>query len=174
MGLIQLWLSPEALPFLELTSEKQLEVSETDARALLDEHSLPVPEISSKDFLSRFNLPLIDKAFGAESVPKIEEELKRMSTSNDSAAKAFADDCLKRMSCACPLALHATFQLIRDARSARRSQASGGGLGVRMWEVPGQMETSALMRALRLEMRAQHRLLVRDDAAVFACKVRRT
>ena len=40
------WLSPDALPFLELTAEKHLEVSEADSERLLHEHSLAWPEES--------------------------------------------------------------------------------------------------------------------------------
>jgi len=164
--LAQHWLSPEALPFLEVTSEKQLEVSETDARALLEEHSLPVPDVPREEFLSRFNLPLIDKVFGAESMPAIEKNLKDMLKSSDAVEKAFADDCLKQMSRACPLALHATLRLIQDVRESQALQRVQRSGGARTWEAPGQMESSRLIRALRLELRAQQRLLERQDAVV--------
>ncbi|KAL8435566.1 hypothetical protein ACSSS7_002411 [Eimeria intestinalis] len=42
-GLCKYWVSPEALHFMELTAEKQLEVSEQDAKALLEEHFLEPP-----------------------------------------------------------------------------------------------------------------------------------
>ncbi|PHJ15276.1 enoyl- hydratase isomerase family protein, partial [Cystoisospora suis] len=42
-GLCRRWISPEALPLLELTAEKQLEVSERDAAVMLEEHYLQPP-----------------------------------------------------------------------------------------------------------------------------------
>ncbi|KAF8819129.1 enoyl-CoA hydratase/isomerase family protein, partial [Cardiosporidium cionae] len=43
-GLCKYWMSPEAIPFLELTSEKFLEISERDVLQLLQEHFLEPPE----------------------------------------------------------------------------------------------------------------------------------
>ncbi|CAJ1362588.1 unnamed protein product, partial [Effrenium voratum] len=84
LGLVEHWLSPEALPFLELTAEKQLEVSEADAAHLLREHSLPLPEdgdlFQVKEEGSGFKrryIPLIAEVFGQETLPLIREALKK-------------------------------------------------------------------------------------------------
>ncbi|XP_026190412.1 3-hydroxyisobutyryl-CoA hydrolase, mitochondrial [Cyclospora cayetanensis] len=48
-GLCKYWVTPEALHFMEMTAEKQLEVSEQDAKALLEEHFLLPPSTYSLD-----------------------------------------------------------------------------------------------------------------------------
>ncbi|CDJ41481.1 3-hydroxyisobutyryl-CoA hydrolase, mitochondrial, related [Eimeria tenella] len=48
-GLCRYWVSPEALHFLEVTAEKQLEISEQDGKALLEEHFLDPPGDYSLD-----------------------------------------------------------------------------------------------------------------------------
>lgn len=159
-NLIQHWMSPEALPFLELTAEKQLEVSETDGRALLDEHSLPLPDEAFQDpkgdSISRVNLPLICEVFAGDSIQAISLELRKMKNHYDVDRRNFAEDCLKRMSRACPLALSATLALIRDARESIKNETSGD---------PQRMygEHGVLARALKLELRVQQKLLDRTD-----------
>lgn len=163
-GLVRHWLSPEALPFLELTAEKQLEVTEADARALLDEHSLPVPPgLTESSSVASWMVPVINQAFSKDSVPLILEDLEMTSTTNKSSAvQQFAKDCASALSRACPLAATATLKLIKLARKSIESEAKGQrGLVVK----PGMHgEHGNLTAALRRELRAQQRLLLRSDA----------
>ncbi|CAE7382495.1 hibch [Symbiodinium pilosum] len=84
LGLCQHWLSPDALPFLELTAEKQLEVSESDAAQLLLEHSLPLPEDSGlisgdpdAPGFQRSYIPLVAEIFSKDSPKQIMEALDK-------------------------------------------------------------------------------------------------
>ncbi|CAE8706108.1 unnamed protein product [Polarella glacialis] len=172
-GLVQHWLSPEALPFLELTAEKQLEVSEADARALLDEHSLPLPgglrdaaSLEEGDSLQRSFIPLINEAFSAEksspsAIQQALEEIKTRSSLTPSQLE-FVQECLDRMSKASPLAAHATLRLIREAKRVIKES------GLASHDSPGQHgehgEHGALVHVLRLELKAQQKLLCSKDA----------
>ncbi|CAK0842169.1 unnamed protein product [Prorocentrum cordatum] len=204
-GLVRHWQSPEALPFLELTAEKQLEVSEADARALLDEHSLPLPEgISEADAMALQDehslplpegmdsvqqalayrafslrppwdqspllretllcsgvLPLVHRAFSKGGVNEILQELKKMRSDSSALARDFAKECLDRMSRASPLALHATLHLIRTARQKLQQEVVAPGAAV----LGARGVEGSLTAALRLELRAQQRLLNTEDAA---------
>jgi len=184
-GLAKHWLSPDALPFLELTSEKHLEVSEADSHALLYEHSLPVPDgfrdkddpAGGPDSLQRRFVPLVDRAFAKQrTVPQILEELQKISLESDKDAKIFAEECIQRMNEASPLALHATLRLIREARrlcraedkvarvmasdSSAKKQGQGQEVGGTSWDGT----RGAFVECLRLEMRVQERLLCKQDA----------
>jgi len=174
------WLSPDALPFLELTAEKQLEVSEIDGRALLDEHSLPLPEgLRDTDSLPKKFLPLIDHAFAAESVPAVASRLEQtLRQETDADTKIFVTECLERMKRASPLALHAAFHLIRKAKlaiqeehRARFSEAMTApprplSASADLTSVGHHGEHGALVKVLRLELRVQQRLLTSHDAVV--------
>jgi len=165
-GLAKHWMSPEALPFMELTAEKQLEVSEADARALLDEHSLPLIGLGNKTLpwtLEKF-IPLIKEAFAKESITEIKEALRK-GRDNSAAEKKFAADCLDGINRASPLALSATLTLIRKGRKARNEAP---------WEMRRGISgmsamDGALEACLRNEFRVQTRLLEHADA-ILGCR----
>lgn len=157
--LVTHWLSPEALPFLELTSETQLEVSESDARALLHDHSLPLPDgFGDDDSLPAKILPLVNRAFEGDSLADIVKNLTRIEEDwyRNKEDRLFAKACLNRMKHASPLALEFTLRLIRIAqdrvyqRGIEKEQTMDG----------------ALMHMLRLELRAQEHLLCHPDSVV--------
>merc|ERR1719362_881934 len=118
IGLVKHWVSHDALPFLELTAEKHLEVSEHDSRVLLLEHSLPVPPgLGEQDSVPRGVIPLVADAFSRANINEIADELKRMADNQqDQTLKNFASDCLRRMEMASPIALHVTLRLIQEAK----------------------------------------------------------
>lgn len=164
-GLAKHWLSPEALPFLELTAEKHLEVSEADSRALLNEHSLPLPPgLEEGGSLPSRLIPLIDRAFRGSGVGEIVNELKRMAMENNKGAKLFANECLARMHEGSPLALHATLALVQEARQGALAAAAIARAPTHGLDERGQH--GPLMDALRRELRAQERLLCSSDAVV--------
>lgn len=169
-GLAKHWMSPEAIPFMELTAEKQLEVSEADARALLDEHSLPLVGRDGQSLpwtLEEF-IPIIKEAFKHDKVTEIKEALRKAGTSRFASAseKTFVDTCLDGIKRASPLAVHATLKLIRDARASRKQASFISGVRKR-----GDMSArgGALEQCLREEFRMQTRLLELPDA-VLGCR----
>jgi len=174
-GLAQHWLSPDALPFLELTAEQHLMVSETDSVAMLDEHSLPLPDgFGEGDSLPRKFIPLIDSVFGGADassgadgsgvgkITRLGDILQRLKAPRaEHDEKTFAEHCLERMSRASPLALHATLQLVQLARRDRPRMATAQQM------VFGSHGTHGpLVAALRRELRVQERLLCSRDAVV--------
>uniref|UniRef100_A0A7S4Q6C0 3-hydroxyisobutyryl-CoA hydrolase n=1 Tax=Alexandrium monilatum TaxID=311494 RepID=A0A7S4Q6C0_9DINO len=174
-GLVQHWLSPDALPFLELTSEKQLEVSESDARMLLNEHSLALPEgLTEQCSLPRGAVPLIADAFSRASVPEIAERLRSAAERGEASLRGFAAACLRRLSGASPLALHVALRLVRESRRliAEEPQPAETGAHRR-----ARGDQGALAKVLRLELRAQQQLLCKQDAVMglhAACLGRRS
>jgi len=156
------WLSPDALPFLELTAERQLLVSEADALTLIGEHSLPVPEgLREQDSLPARFLPFIEEAFSAESVPKVVEALDKMAHGPGSDFKVeFARECKRRIARSSPLALHATFRLVREAKKGIQLACRGMDVRTSM----SLARADLLEQALRLELRVQQRLLRQRDA----------
>eukprot|EP00927_Polykrikos_kofoidii_P054862 TRINITY_DN49211_c0_g1_i1.p1 TRINITY_DN49211_c0_g1~~TRINITY_DN49211_c0_g1_i1.p1 ORF type:complete len:570 (+),score=92.31 TRINITY_DN49211_c0_g1_i1:63-1712(+) len=174
-GLARHWMSPDALPFLELTAEKHLEVSETDSHALLDEHSLPLPDgFGDSDSLPMKWVPLIHSAFREKSISLITKNLESMSASGDQTEKNFADTCLQRMRKAAPLALHATLRLVREARAEAQDRQISTPQGRQVYSKQsfdfvsrGDHGTSGpLVNALRRELMATERLLSTGDAVV--------
>jgi len=158
VGLLKHWIAPEALPFLELTAEKHLEVSETDSRGLLDEHSLPLPDgLGDYDSLPKKVIPVLQRAFSKESVPEILIALRQEGLVRDTIISSFVDDCIERMERASPLALHVTLQLIRRARAVLNDVRA---------VPPKRSREEALEENLRLELRAQQRLLCSEDAMI--------
>jgi len=111
-GLAKRWISPEAIPFMELTSEHKLDVSEKDATVLLSDHFLTPPT----DWVLKPYINMINEAFGNEHFEDIIRALKRSTNQSDSRQAAFAQECLDRMGLADPLALRLTHALIRKAR----------------------------------------------------------
>jgi len=126
------WLAPEALPFLELTSEKQLEVSEADAWELLHEHSLPLPEgfHDGADRLAAYGeerdlalnperIALVQTIFaGPRSVTSICSQLRTEAGGGHDLA-VFAKACLQRIESSSQWALGCTLHLI-NAEGKRR------------------------------------------------------
>ncbi|KAF4660752.1 hypothetical protein FOZ61_003804 [Perkinsus olseni] len=113
-GLAKNWISPDAFRLLELTSEKQLEVSESDGRALISEHFLHLPEgwslapfvgLIQKCFSQPHLFDVIESLVTHRDDPSLPEDVR------DFAAKTI--DCIGRGS---PLASHVTHQLINRAR----------------------------------------------------------
>jgi len=175
------WLSPDALPFLELTAEKQLEVTETDARTLLQEHFLRLPEglrngesLLEGDSLQRSFIPLIDEAFSKKDNPfQIQQAIERILAGKNAdgkdsrqkpitgAQREFLQECLSRMTRASPLAAHTTLRLIREAQRFRRGNKDGN-----RWksDLDEHGERGALVEMLRLETNAQQKLLCSKDA----------
>eukprot|EP00747_Dinoflagellata_sp_TGD_P200986 gnl/TRDRNA2_/TRDRNA2_74445_c1_seq1.p1 gnl/TRDRNA2_/TRDRNA2_74445_c1~~gnl/TRDRNA2_/TRDRNA2_74445_c1_seq1.p1 ORF type:complete len:365 (-),score=59.01 gnl/TRDRNA2_/TRDRNA2_74445_c1_seq1:75-1076(-) len=165
--LVQHWLSPDALPFLELTGEKHLEVSEADSRALLDEHSLPLDTRRGWSF--KEVVPLIQRAFSKGSIGKIKAELEDARKRINKVEARFAEECLMHMNRACPLALHVTHELIRRARSEVAKERRDPADFPRSWDYVYQGlhgEHGALAQALRLELRAQQQMLSYNDALI--------
>ncbi|KFG31953.1 enoyl-CoA hydratase/isomerase family protein, partial [Toxoplasma gondii GAB2-2007-GAL-DOM2] len=104
-GLCKHWISPEALPFLELTAEKQLEVSEREAAVLLEEHFLDAPDTYSLDDWEE----VIHEHFDAPTVAEVRARLKatasRQSTSVEGQLHAaWARAVLDRLARRSPLA----------------------------------------------------------------------
>eukprot|EP00929_Paragymnodinium_shiwhaense_P043478 TRINITY_DN22359_c0_g1_i2.p1 TRINITY_DN22359_c0_g1~~TRINITY_DN22359_c0_g1_i2.p1 ORF type:complete len:543 (-),score=103.59 TRINITY_DN22359_c0_g1_i2:192-1820(-) len=164
-GLARHWLSPDALPFMELTAEKHLEVSETDSRSLLDEHSLALPAgLSSMDVsqctgVDKELIPIIDRIFNQEDIKQVREELKKV-TETAGLAKEFAAKCLQKMEQANPTALAVTHQMIKLARKDIEAQPKP-----RAPLAPGHHgRHGPLAEALRRELRALERLMTRDNA----------
>lgn len=163
LDLVEHWMSPEALPFLELTSEKQLEVSEADAKLLLHEHSLPLPqdgdlfqtsnaqEAEGEDFKRRY-IPLIDKIFQLESPPKIREALKkeRESAQSESDYK-FLEECLEGLDQTSTKASWMTLKLIENARNQLQQ--------IQKDKAPRQIHAECVLQSLRAELFAQQNLL---------------
>ena len=111
-GLARRWISPEALPFMEVTSEHKLEVSEKDATVLLSEHFLTPPS----DWVLKPYVGVINDVFSNHSVPDMIRSLKRIGEGTDPKLGAFAKECADRMMAASPLSLHLTNKLIKSAR----------------------------------------------------------
>lgn len=155
LDLVKHWMSPEALPFLELTSEKQLEVSERDALTLLEEHSLPVPDknADTNDSVPLDYIPLVAEVFALSEVNKIVSALQEMSQGNapGSLRKTFADKCLAGMKKASPLALHATLHLIQECRRMQRREMDVN-------------EDSLRLEAMKMELSVLHKMLATADA----------
>jgi len=155
--LVRWWMSPEALPFLELTSEKQLEVSESDARIMLEEHSLKLPDISP--FIASFCpegtsaeanqiLAFVEETFEKQSLEDIRDAVQMVAQGRGGVRRhveSFAQECSRRIGKACPLAQEAALQLIRRAK-----------------EVVSQ-DKAGLMSSLRLELQVQQWLLSEKD-----------
>ena len=111
-GLTKRWMSPEAIPFMEITSEHKLEMSEKDGTSLLSEHFL-IP----KDFTLKSFVPAINDAFASNNVSDIFRNLEKISNSSDSKQSAFAKECIEEMKKNCPLAMQLSLSLVKKARS---------------------------------------------------------
>jgi enoyl-CoA hydratase/carnithine racemase len=169
-GLAKRWVSPEAFPFLEVTSEHKLDVSEKDATALLSEHFLPPPT----DWVLRPFVNVINEAFGHEHFEDVVRSLKRtVASSSDSRQAAFAQECLDRLSQADPLALRLTHALIRRARNhlstvTRMLQEDQGNETVTFIErrprlFQEHIGRPAMIESLKDEVRVASRLVFRDE-----------
>ena len=170
-GLAKRWISPEAFPFMEVTSEHKLEVSERDGKALLSEHFLVPPN----DWSLRPFVSVINESFGQDHFEDIVRSLRRISGSQSSDPKisSFAKECLERMSESDPLALRLTHALIRRARNHIRhaNEAVAEEIGadtVSFMERkhPGlfqeQVLRPAMIKTLQDELRVAYRILDTD------------
>ncbi|PFH32415.1 enoyl-CoA hydratase/isomerase family protein [Besnoitia besnoiti] len=179
-GLCKHWVSPEALPFLELTAEKQLEVSEREAAVLLEEHFLEVPDTYSLDEWEE----IIHEHFDASNVAEVCERLKvtasrKTASVVDQMHAAWARAVLDRLAQRSPLAADVTFALIRSVKQLKRDIIQEAGIFRSEWhkirrtglsvpyslhgdcrkQVLEAIEDRLLQEALQLELRAALRLL---------------
>ncbi|CAK9026181.1 unnamed protein product [Durusdinium trenchii] len=171
LDLVEHWLSPEALPFLELTAEKHLEVSEADSRLLLREHSLPLPlegDLHVKEagkegrgFQRRY-FPLIHRFFKEESPKAIQDaidkeiaNLENIKSEKMQTELRFLKDCRDRMKKVSTRAAWITLELIRKVRRGIRE--------ARATASKQRVHPEVLVEALRAELWAQHGLLKREE-----------
>ncbi|OLP84464.1 3-hydroxyisobutyryl-CoA hydrolase, mitochondrial [Symbiodinium microadriaticum] len=162
LGLVRHWMSPDALPFLELTAEKQLEVSESDAAMLLTEHSLPLPESSllsgqqDAPGFKRSYIPLIEEIFSQPSLPRVMEALEKKTKQPETVQNSeFLQVCKDRLSRVDKRAAWMTQALIRDARDSIKANPEPPGIQ--------RLHPTVLLEALRHELWAQTQLLARQD-----------
>ncbi|CAE7908611.1 unnamed protein product [Symbiodinium microadriaticum] len=155
-------MSPDALPFLELTAEKQLEVSESDAAMLLTEHSLPLPESSllsgqqDAPGFKRSYIPLIEEIFSQPSLPRVMEALEKKTKQPETVQNSeFLQVCKDRLSRVDKRAAWMTQALIRDARDSIKANPEPPGIQ--------RLHPTVLLEALRHELWAQTQLLARQD-----------
>lgn len=170
-GLARRWISPEAIPFMEVTSEHKLEVSEKDATFLLSEHFLTPPS----DWVLKPYVNLINEAFGNEHFEDIIRSLKKFANQTNSESKqaVFAQECLDRIELADPLALRLTHSLIRRARdniaSALRNlnEEQGTETAAYIEHRPRLFQEHigkpAMIKSLKDEMRVASRLIERES-----------
>eukprot|EP00386_Alphamonas_edax_P010932 GDKI01034901.1.p1 GENE.GDKI01034901.1~~GDKI01034901.1.p1 ORF type:complete len:608 (+),score=132.01 GDKI01034901.1:2-1825(+) len=184
-GLVKHWVSPEAVRFLEVTSEKQLEVSEQDAKSLLEEHFLQPPEGYrlarwEETIHSYFNKPSLDVVL--QALRQKSNSIPADGVSNDKVG-VWARETLKKIESKCPIAAHATFDLIRKLKETRHSILRNAGVSPSIFAEIMQMDGKlpitkeedskaqilealderCMHEALTLETRVAHRLLLRAD-----------
>eukprot|EP00922_Rhytidocystis_sp_ex-Travisia-forbesii_P028828 GHVS01042255.1.p1 GENE.GHVS01042255.1~~GHVS01042255.1.p1 ORF type:complete len:535 (+),score=75.26 GHVS01042255.1:162-1766(+) len=182
-GLCKHWVSPESLKHLELTSEKQLEVSEADAALLIEEHYLKAPETYSLQDWEE----TIEETFNRPTLAAVLAFLRRRTFHGSSSFRArrqeWAEDTYNRIANKSPLAAQLTFTLLRDLKSYRQSVLESAGIDATEWnflrgadnftarnphqssirQVVDAVDEKCLMKALRLETRAASRLLMSAD-----------
>uniref|UniRef100_A0A0G4H100 3-hydroxyisobutyryl-CoA hydrolase n=1 Tax=Chromera velia CCMP2878 TaxID=1169474 RepID=A0A0G4H100_9ALVE len=181
-GLARQWVSPEALPFLEITSEKQLEVSEQDGKALLEEHFLTPPEAGWE-----FDVALQQNVRGAFSQPTLPAVVRRLEIQAETRGHtgSWARQTLTalRDPSRSPLALCVTFELLRRVRARVIDLLVKARIGAEEWErlqrglrtLPTDHEEASerqiveglrenvLEYALRAELRVASRLMMKRD-----------
>eukprot|EP00922_Rhytidocystis_sp_ex-Travisia-forbesii_P004185 GHVS01006083.1.p1 GENE.GHVS01006083.1~~GHVS01006083.1.p1 ORF type:complete len:396 (+),score=31.60 GHVS01006083.1:43-1230(+) len=181
--LCKYWMSPEALQHLELTSEKQLEVSEADAAILIEEHYLKAPETYTLQDWEE----TIEEAFNRPTLSAVLSFLRSRTFSTDSQLlnrrSAWAEDTYNRIVSKSPLAAQLTFSLLSDLKRYRKSVLENAGIEAVEWnfiraadrftprnpqqssirQVVDAVDEKCLTRALRLELRAASRLLMSSD-----------
>ncbi|CBZ49599.1 3-hydroxyisobutyryl-CoA hydrolase/ catalytic,related [Neospora caninum Liverpool] len=159
-GLCKHWMSPEALPFLELTAEKQLEVSEREAAVLLEEHFLDAPDSYSLDDWEE----VIHEHFGAPTSPRrsllfrfivasppgalftlasgvvaeVRARLKATASRQSASVEgqmhaAWARAVLDRLAQRSPLAADVTFALIRSVQQLKKHIIQDAGIFRSEW-----------------------------------------
>nr|CEL64179.1 TPA: 3-hydroxyisobutyryl-CoA hydrolase/ catalytic,related [Neospora caninum Liverpool] len=179
-GLCKHWMSPEALPFLELTAEKQLEVSEREAAVLLEEHFLDAPDSYSLDDWEE----VIHEHFGAPTVAEVRARLKATASRQSASVEgqmhaAWARAVLDRLAQRSPLAADVTFALIRSVQQLKKHIIQDAGIFRSEWhkirrtglsvpfslhgdcrkQILEAVEDRLVQEALQLELRAALRLL---------------
>mmetsp|Transcript_42677 Transcript_42677/g.91542 ORF Transcript_42677/g.91542 Transcript_42677/m.91542 type:complete len:539 (+) Transcript_42677:73-1689(+) len=137
-GLTKSCISPDALPFLELTAEKHLEVTEELSGVLLKEHDIegekPLP-----GYLQR-----VANGFDGTDV-------KQLATAVRTSAGRVDEDLGKALMSSCPTALKLTVEAIKYS--------------VKNLNKKGLTDEERLLKALRLELAMQKRLLGMPDVA---------
>ncbi|KAL8445791.1 hypothetical protein Emed_005347 [Eimeria media] len=126
-GLCKYWVSPEALHFMELTAEKQLEVSEQDAKGLLEEHFLEPPQSYSLDMWEE----IIDEHFRHSTLEDVLHALDASASGRSSSAQksssippkrvaAWAAAVAARIRQRSPLACKLTLELLRRQKQLQQ------------------------------------------------------
>ena len=167
-GLAKRWISPDAMPFLEVTSEHKLEVSEKDANALLSEHFLAPPV----EWVLKPYVAMINDVFAHERVDDIFKSLKRVAGGSDAKIAAFATECMQRMQSVDPLALQLTLRLIKGARKhiakvtqeliEEQGEETANFIQYRPRLLQEHIHKPAMISSLRDEVRVASRLLTQE------------
>ncbi len=166
-GLAKRWISPEAFPFMEVTSEHKLEVSEKDGRDLISEHFLSPP----KEWNMQKYVSVISEVFNEESIFKIRQKLEYLRI-NSKQFETFATETLNRLNDCDPLASELTLNLIKRAKkSLQESQNQfkeevGSDTYQKLTRNPRLMQETvfrpALIESLKDEVRVASRLIGTD------------
>lgn len=188
-GLANYWMSPEAIPFLELTSASQLEVSEHDAKGLLREHFLD-PGCDGPGLLAQWEKP-ISWVFSSTSLKGIIHRLRLLverngpefSSSVQPRVSLWATDTLALIMRRPLIAQLATFELLHRVRCFRRSLLQKCNISYNEWHRLRQtgnqhaqtvtevskkqlvevIDEQTLELALGMELRVVSRLLLQPD-----------
>lgn len=147
-GMAKYWISPEALPYLELTAETHLRTTEERSRFLLEDHFLNrhdeenlLGDVFGRRIKEEDVLYVIANCFGSSrrgqkgqmpitTVKDVMNQLKKVEKGEEEfqdkpeIIRKFARDCLDRMGKACPRACARTFKLIRDASALEQTAES--------------------------------------------------
>lgn len=185
-GLCKHWVSPEALHFMELTAEKQLEVSEQDAKALIEEHFLEPPSAYSLDLWEE----VIDEHFSQPTLEDVLHSLdataQKANTSRRMSAflsgeriAAWAKAVAARIRQRSPLACKLTLELLRRQKVLQQEILQDANITPHEWRkiksadsmLPGNVRDDSMKQileavdeellasALKDEMRVAIRLL---------------
>eukprot|EP00920_Eleutheroschizon_duboscqi_P016389 GHVT01038708.1.p1 GENE.GHVT01038708.1~~GHVT01038708.1.p1 ORF type:complete len:395 (-),score=72.14 GHVT01038708.1:208-1392(-) len=185
-GLCRYWVAPEAVEFMELTSEKQLEVSEQDGKGLLFEHFLEPPDRPSNYSMLNGGRSLeltIHKHFNKPHLGDVVASLEAAVAGGRTVDALWARETLEAIRARPPLAAAGTFALLRSVRSFRHNLLEKAGITPAQWksiksresqlpcdasedsaaQVAEALEERSLAFALQLEMRMAHRFLMSPD-----------
>lgn len=170
MGLAKRWLSDSALTLMEGTSECQLEVSEQDARILLEEHFLKVP----KEYTLQSQEEIIHHHFKHNSLHQIMHSLRESTKSEKEDIQKWAKETLDQICSMPPLATHVTFEILNILRNYKRELLQKAKVSGNTWkeliknsykvpkskeevsmkELKDTIDSELLMKALTLETNA--------------------
>ncbi|KAL8272373.1 hypothetical protein Esti_003663 [Eimeria stiedai] len=148
-GLCKYWVSPEALHFMELTAEKQLEVSEQDAKGLLEEHFLEPPQSYSLDLWEE----IIDEHFRHSTLEDVLHALDASASGHNSArpssssippsrVAAWAAAVAARIRKRSPLACKLTLELLRRQKQLQQDILEDANITPYEWRKIKRLEAS--------------------------------